>query len=570
MADLENKSSDQLQRLANLLQDFTAYENNILPKVNLKRVKLSKLQNLTTIKLNDTLFNIGMQLPNKTEDNTTLKDNIATNPLRKKGERVASSNLEKKDVTFNFEAQIVQDDENVILSPSIVTLPPLKEDIVSTSGDTSSYIWPPVQEKKKKKEVLNYPQKKSKKNKPYFIDGKKPASKKLKLNLNATEKLPESEKTPSFKEKISFEEHKKEIEEIHSASFPWASVESEKTSDDDVFQGGLESELVDLPDDKMPFQETIKTPEQVIYAAEDLNQSSINESSTQIPIFKAIRADVSSDLLSDINNLDFSQNGIELQRKGSSMIDRKIILLGGLTVTLAYVFWTNILPTLQSYSDSASNSSSTSEKIVVRDLFSKQNRLKPASFLNKILKPQKDVSPQQPLLNLEQEVSSVITPITEQDRLSLIQRAKDAVEFRNDPFGQDEVLPPQLLIDKKLKEEEAEKPAPDIELQRKQVELVGVISTKDRDLALVNVYTADYAVRPEDEKDIRETKLKASLAMAVPNRLELSLLDPVEDWYVKQILKSKSRTEDPTIELVKGDKKFKLRVGQKLLLPEEG
>ena len=54
-----------------------------------------------------------------------------------------------------------------------------------------------------------------------------------------------------------------------------------------------------------------------------------------------------------------------------------------------------------------------------------------------------------------------------------------------------------------------------------------------------------------------------------PNRLELSLLDPVEDWYVKQISKSKSRTEDPTIDLVKGDKKFKLRVGQKLLLPEE-
>jgi len=567
MTDLENKSSDQLQRLANLLQDFTAYGNNILPKVNLKRVKLSKLQNLTTIKLNDTLLNIDSQLSNKTEDNTSIKDNTSVNPLRKKGERPAGSNLEKKDVTFNLEAQIIQDNENVILSPSIITLPPLKEDIVSTSGDSPSYIWPPVHEKKKVEAGFKPAGTKptAKKNKPYFIDDKKSVGKKLKINLN------EVESKPQFKEKISFEEHNKEIEEIHSASFPWASNDSEKTSNDDVFQGGLESELVDLPDDKIPFQETVKTPEQVVNYDEPSNQSTINESTTQIPIFKAIKADVSLDLLSDINNLDFSQNGIELQRKGSSMFDkRKIILLGGLTVTLAYLFWTNILPTLQSYSDSDLNLSSTSEKIVVRDLFNKKNRLKPTSFLNQILKPQKDSSSGQSPLNIAQEDPSVITPITEQDRLSLIQRAKDAVEFRNDPFGQDEVLPPQLLIDKKLKEEEADKPAPDIELQRKQVELVGVISTKDKDLALVNVYTADYAVRPEDEKDMRETKLKASLAMAVPNRLELSLLDPVEDWYVKQIIKSKSRTEDPTIELVKGDKKFKLRVGQKLLLPEEG
>ena len=57
--------------------------------------------------------------------------------------------------------------------------------------------------------------------------------------------------------------------------------------------------------------------------------------------------------------------------------------------------------------------------------------------------------------------------------------------------------------------------------------------------------------------------------MAVPNRLEVSLLDPVDEWYVKQIVKGKAKGDDPMIELVKGDKKFKLKVGQKVLLPEE-
>ena len=73
----------------------------------------------------------------------------------------------------------------------------------------------------------------------------------------------------------------------------------------------------------------------------------------------------------------------------------------------------------------------------------------------------------------------------------------------------------------------------------------------------------------DDDKLTRETKLKAVLSMAVPNRTEISVLDPLEDWYVKQISKSKSRSDDPTIELVKGDKKFTLRVGQRVLFPEE-
>ena len=92
---------------------------------------------------------------------------------------------------------------------------------------------------------------------------------------------------------------------------------------------------------------------------------------------------------------------------------------------------------------------------------------------------------------------------------------------------------------------------------------------RDKNLALVNVYTAEYTVMADDEKTIRDQALKTALGMAVPNRMEVSLLDPVEDWFVKEISKSKGRGEDPWLELVREDKKFKLKVGQKVLLPEE-
>ncbi len=560
MTDLENKSSDQLQRLANLLQDFSPLEKSDIPKVNLKKVKLSKFQNLenklknknlTTIKFNDSLFNLIDKPQQKTKDNIQTEGGLSLNPLRKK------DNSQKKDITFTLEAQVIQDDENIILSPSIVSMPPLKEDFVSISGNEEIYAWPPINENKKKKN------KKQKKNKPYFIGNTiKEKQKVNKLKINFTEQ--KIEKPIEKIEKLdttAYEKHKKEIEEINESSFPWATNENENTTTGEVFTRSLEDELIDIP-------QPITESHEDIQATPPLFENNLN------PIFKAVKSDISQDLLSDINKLDFSQNGIEFQGKASSMIDKsgpiKIILLGGLTATLAYLLWTNVMPELENYSDSTATTNQVEEKIIVRDLFSKENRLKAKSIFERILKP-KNKEKYIEIKNEEKLTGNSIgiTPILESDRLSLIERAKSAIEFRRDPFGQEEVLPADFFTQKKKKEEEAAKPLPDIELQRKQVELVGVISTREKDLALVNLYTADYGVRPDDDKEIRETKLKAALAMAIPNRLEVSILDPVDDWYVKQIFKSKSRSEDPTLDLVKGDKKFKLRVGQKLLLPEE-
>ena len=159
-------------------------------------------------------------------------------------------------------------------------------------------------------------------------------------------------------------------------------------------------------------------------------------------------------------------------------------------------------------------------------------------------------------------------PIGESERLVLIEKARESLEGRLDPF---EVrrTPAESTEGIPGITPTSESSTDDIPLQRKQFELVGVISAENKNLALVNIYVADYAVKSEDDKATRDTKLKTALSMAVPNRIEVSVLDPLEDWYVKQIIKSRSRTEDPMIELVKRDKKFKLRVGQKVLLPEE-
>ena len=145
--------------------------------------------------------------------------------------------------------------------------------------------------------------------------------------------------------------------------------------------------------------------------------------------------------------------------------------------------------------------------------------------------------------------------------------ARESLENRIDPFGQEAVLPKEL-IQQKMEEQKNTGPL-EIPLNRKQIELVGVISANNKNLALVNVYNADYTITEDDDKPAKDSKLKTALSMAVPNRLEVSLLDPVDEWYVKQIIKGKTRGDDPTIELVKGDKKFKLKVGQKVLLPEE-
>lgn len=599
MTDLEQGSNVDLDKLEHLMQAYNSpieMKGNV-PKVNLKRVKLNKLQNLdsvlrnrnlTTVTLTDSLENLNLPIKRITDETQGFDENIAfKSPLRKKGEikKEALTEPITKNVTFNLEAQIVQDDENVILSPSIISLPPLNDDVISSSGDKSSYVWPPVtqnKEKKKKKTKVKKPKLKTKTKKPYFISEKQAEA--------PSKVLPVQEKQPIIKiEKISLDEHNKEIEEIQSSSFPWGATPVEQLSVDDIFHGGLESELVDTPKDsalepkleKPIINETVNVfneDEPFKINRGEQNSDDLNvlynqdEKSTQIPVFKAIKSEIPSDLYSDVNS---SINGIELQGKASKMFDNyntnssgpiKVIILGGLTITLAYLVWSYLLPNLQTMS---TGTDSTYQKVVVRDLFNKKNRLAKGTTLKpKALDEKTEEADKTTEETVVQQDPNQINPITENDRLTLIQRAREAIQGRLDPFGQEEVLPYEA-IEKKKEEDAPPKPLPDIQLQRKQVELVGVISTKDKNLALVNIYTADYAVRPEDEKDVRETKLKAALGMAVPNRVEVSLLDPVEDWYVKQIVKSKSKNEDPTINLVKGDKKFKLRVGQKVLLPEE-
>lgn len=617
MTDLEQGSNVDLDKLEHLMQAYSSpieMKGNV-PKVNLKRVKLNKLQNLdgalrskniTTVSLTDSLENLNLPIKRITDENQGFDESaLLKSPLRKKGEikKETVSEPIAKNVTFNLEAQIVQDDENVILSPSIISLPPLNDDVISSSGDKSSYVWPPVTQKSKDA-PSEYLYKKKTKNKK-IKKGKEPSTKRLKKPYFISEKqaevpakvLPVQEKQPIIKiEKISLDEHNKEIEEIQSSAFPWGATPIEQLSVDDIFHGGLESELVDTPKDtviesvveKPVINETINDfnddePFKINRGEQNTDDLNVlynqDEKPTQTPIFKAVKSEIPPDLYSDVNS---SINGIELQGKASKMFDNyntnssgpiKVIILGGLTITLAYLVWSYLLPNLQTMSTSTNESSY--QKVVVRDLFNKKNKLTKGTALNPKLVDEKTIEAgkttevgktiEEPLP--EQDPNS-ISPITENDRLTLIQRAREAIQGRLDPFGQEEVLPYETIA-KKKEEDAPPKPLPDIELQRKQVELVGVISTKDKNLALVNVYTVDYAVRPEDEKEAREVKLKAALSMAVPNRVEVSLLDPVEDWYVKQIVKSKSKNEDPTINLVKGDKKFKLRVGQKVLLPEE-
>ncbi len=600
MQNFNEMSNEELEQFDLLLKSYSTFQNleAKLPKVNFKRVKLGKLQsldkNLTTIIFDDT--SLDLPIKREVESESSVQSEGYSNPLRKKGEPKPDIKPQveietRKDVTFNVSAQIVQSEEDLIISPSTAVMPPFEEVQISTSGESpSAYVWPPVQQKKSKKS------KTTKSKKPYFISDESELKKTAKAEPQET-KTPEVKKTEPkkedlsnlFEERISLEEHNKEIEEIHSASFPWASTEVEQVGVEDIFHGGLESELVDSAEEneikfKSVEAQDLEKKEEDQPQSENINDfyknqftASVEEQSTVIPVIRAIKPDIPKDLQDETTkNFD---NGIELQMKGSKMFDNyqndrlgplKIVILGGLTATLLYLAWGYLVPSMDLPNVSTEGNK---EKIVVRDLFNKKSisSVKKEDFISGLFNKNNKI----PLGNeganeiteaIVSEDPDYIQPITEKDRLALILMARDAIENRFDPFGQEAVLPPPP---EKKEVPEAEKPKPDIQLQRKQVELVGVISTKDKNLALVNVYTADYAVKPEDDKETREAKLKTSLGMSVPNRIEASLFDPIEDWYVKQIVKSKSRNEDPTIDLVKGDKKFKLRVGQKVLLPDE-
>ena len=529
-----------------------------IPRINFKKIKLNKFQSLysefkkvTITFLDDNLLKIN--LPVRKSVSEEVYDAKFVSPLRRKieseEEKLPFIKEESKDVTFNMEAQVIHDEENVIFSPSQVSLPPLKEDVLSSSGEQSVFVWPPPEQKEqrsKKQEARSKKKQKSnlKKKKPYFVK----------------------------------EEKEKEAQEtsfvIKSQVFPWVVQNEPDEEIEMLFQGGLESALLDMPQD---FSQT--KPEKL--KDEPYKESTLqNESDKQQVIFKAIQSQgLFSEEISnviDFKNIKFSspykagklRYSVELLGKvkkimgkfGSTKITPiRIIIYGGFIVTLGYLLWTYYVPDLRmKYLADLKD-----DRSVVKDLFKKKHVYK--KFLDLGEKDKKEkINISKPFIKSEE---GIFKPISEQERLALIQRAREALESRLDPFGQEDVLP-RKVREEKMKEKE-EKGLKEIEFERKQIELVGVISSKTSDLALVNLYTANYAVSEDDVKETRESKLKSALSMAVPNRIEISVLDPIEGWVVKQIQKSKSRNEDPMIELVKGDKKFKLKVGQKVLLPEE-
>lgn len=243
-----------------------------------------------------------------------------------------------------------------------------------------------------------------------------------------------------------------------------------------------------------------------------------------------------------------------MQSKSSSS-PIKIIFLGGALATITYLIWNN-------YGAFIKNRFGLIEKprknIVVRDILksSYKNTSKSSAKKNLVSKNEEEIF-------IDEDFN--ISPITNDQRQELIKKAREAIESRLDPFGQEVVLPPSSISQKNSKP----LPPPEVELDRKQVELVGVISSQEKDLALINVYTASFTLPIEATEEDIENEMKKFFAKAVPNRIEVYVLDPVEDWFVKSISRSKARSQEPSIDLVKGNRKFTLKVGQKILLPPE-
>ncbi len=486
-----------------------------------------------------------------------LKEQVSKEPILK------PKNETKKDITFNLEAETIQNNENILLSPSLPSSE-VKENLISASGKQSSFVWPPVTKKKT-----------AKKGKPYFLS------------------IKEEDKSPTQKtESSQITEPKTESKKDDNLIFPWTSNTTDGPKTEENIGGGLESELLDIPSfsKKIESNKSIHPTEIPPIKESDTQTPQPKESTTNITstfsgnvVYKALFPNIPfkplseniisysekniswfNKLLDKFNNLEF---GIVVtgkdKKKAGKMFEKfnykltpiRIIILGGAVATLGYSIWSYLLPIINS------NFTSQENNKVVKDLFkSKHLHLGDKS---KLLIQEKGKNLQASKL-LEEDGFS---PITEEERVALIQMARESLEGRVDPFGQEAVLPKEV-IQQKLEEQKNTGPK-EISIDRKQVELVGVISSNNKNLALVNVYGADYTITEDDDKATKDSKLKTALSMAVPNRLEVSLLDPIEDWYIKQIFKGKAKDEDPMIELVKGDKKFKLKVGQKVLLPEE-
>lgn len=568
----ELKSLEGLFKSTSLPVNLSELKTNV-PRVNLKKLKISvqdKLDNLlrqknvTRVYLDEKLFSLDFDFKRGSGEDAFSKGRLSI--LRKKNE----PKEKEEQVTFNMEAEAAQD-ENIIYSPSDISMPPLKEDVVSLSGEKDIMSWPPHKEEDIQKGEKETQKKEKPAKKPYFL-----SIPEEEISKEPPEIKEASEKTVETKKEEETKETKQDV-------FPWVKAEDAYEDLESIFRGGLESELLDIPEFTESKKEEVVGPQESSRPDFKVEEEKLEKSTPKAPTAKvphkedeyketsgSIRAFMPEITGSNIHVFDGStlllgigqsleeeilQKGAKIKGKAGEMFGNfklspiSIAIIGGAAITLGYLYLSS-----NNYLNFLSPSVSEKSNIQVRSIF------KPQHLKKKSL----DIDSKK-----ESKVSSMVpfNPISEEQRLTLIQKAKEAIESRLDPFGIESILP--ALPPSKKEDKEKEEPIKDISLQRKQVELVGVISAENKNLALLNIYTVDYTVPIESDKETREKSLKDALSMSVPNRLEVSILDPVEDWYVKQISKSKTRGEDPTIILVKGNQQFTLRVGQKVLLPEE-
>ena len=587
---MKNKINNPLELLSmaefkrNLILPNISEFKSSIPRINLKKVKLSsvkefnsllKHKNITRVYLDQKIFSADFGFKRETKDDAI--DYLNVNVLRKKSDK--DDHITQ--ITFNMEAQIANKEqkEHIIFSPSVVSMPPLTEDVVSTSGEELS--WPPKEQKKKKHKAGK------KKKKPYFLsvpEEVKPIENKVveeeTTKEQDSEKILESESFHDEEEKqkiqsenVMFATEQEESTEKPHSGFPWAQESETQDTLDSIFKGGLESELLDAADQIIEenktketslsddvFNQEIKEPEEVKKSEEvseevkeEQNVRYVRALSPEINYSSALNnatetIDVSN--LANVIEKQFEQKvvdkSVKLKGKAGQMFGQfkispiTIAILGGAAATLGYLYWT--------YNSNNFQTTPVKMKKPVGSIFKNKHIKKETLEVNQI----------------NDKLS--FQPIGEKHKEDLIQRAREAIESRVDPFGI-ESLPASDPVFKKMEAEEKE--TIEIQLQRKQIELVGVIGTEGKALGLLNIYTASYTAKQEDDELTRENALKEALGKAVPNRIEVSALDPVEDWYVKQINKSKARGDDPTVVLVMGNKQFTLKVGQKVLLPED-
>ena len=476
MVDLKSRSGNEIFQLTSI--SVSNFKSNI-PRVNFRKIKLNRFQSLysnfksknITQLYPDEKF-LEFNLPIRKTESAVTSNEISVNPLRKKKNDEEEENIiieesvlepeslenlgnlenleSKKDITFNLEAEIVHEDENMLLSPTFPATPQIKDDLVSSSGEGVSFVWPPVLEKKIKKKTKH----KKIKKKPYFLSAE---SKPLKQS---------EEKSKKIESKIS-----------DTSNFPWALTQNDNPPIEEIFRGGLESELLDVPEKievKEQKEEKIKAPftGEVVYKAlfpnvsfESLPEHMINDSLKNIGWF--------SKSLDKFNNLEFGivvtgKNEKKNEKRVGAMFEKfsykltpiRIIILGGAVATLGYSVWNYLLPII--------NSNQVSNKVIVRDLFKTKNIHANGKTL---VEKNEDKLQMSELLD-----GKSFSPITEDERQSLIQMARESLENRLDPFGQEAVLPKEV-IQQKL-EEQMTGPL-EIPVSRVQLELVGVISANN-------------------------------------------------------------------------------------------